>query len=158
LPEFSPLKPQMDQASRKSETDKKNCCDLCGIPVGRSRAKQVVGGKVLYFCCPGCQYVFQALFNSPDGMPADFRMTDLYRSCVESGIIPRSEEDLTSSQAQKDFDDPCRLTIQSQLDKEQARELILKVKGMWCPACSWLTPCSSAARGARPRAIPKGSR
>lgn len=32
--------------------------------------------------------VFEILFNRPDGPPEDYRNTDLYRACVEAGIVP----------------------------------------------------------------------
>jgi len=105
-------------------------CDLCGLPLARSKVQQVGGKKIFRFCCPGCRQVFLILSTSPEGMPINFRETELYKACVESGIIPREEEDISSRETPKDSPNressppPLRLTI--------------KVEGMWCPACSWL--------------------
>ncbi len=115
-----------------------NTCSLCGLPIGRSRLKQTVNGEELFFCCPGCHYVFQILFSDPDGAPADFKSTDLYRACVAAGIIPKNEQDLAVRQAlQAGEQHP---TARSILEDEAdlARELTFKVDGMWCTACSWL--------------------
>jgi heavy metal translocating P-type ATPase len=105
-------------------------CDLCGLPIGRSRAKLQIGGKTLRFCCPGCHGVYQILCNHPDGMAADFRETDLYRNCVEAGIIPRTRGELNQRQGAEEE------TITS--SSTSPLHLALKVDGMWCPACSWL--------------------
>jgi heavy metal translocating P-type ATPase len=105
-------------------------CDLCGLPIGRSRAKLEMGGKTLRFCCPGCQGVFQILGNDPYGRGGNFRETDLYRSCVEAGIIPQTQADLDRREMPEDtetnpfFPSPLHLA--------------LRVDGMWCPACAWL--------------------
>jgi len=87
----------------------------------------MMGGELLPFCCPGCQQVFLLLFNSPSGLPVNFRETDLYRVCVEAGIIPRAPEGISLESAER----PQESSL-SPLD------LILKVEGMWCPTCSWL--------------------
>ncbi len=81
----------------------------------------------MHFCCPGCQQVFLLLFNSPSGLPANFRETDLYRACVEAGIIPRAAEGIPLESAEG--------TQESSLSP---LNLTLKVEGMWCPTCSWL--------------------
>ena len=105
-------------------------CALCGLPVGRSAATHVLDGRTLCFCCPGCQQVFLILFNSPDGVPMDFRETELYKACVESGIIPREEEGISSLEV------PADSRIQE--PSPPPLSLTMKVEGMWCPACSWL--------------------
>ena len=66
-------------------------CNLCGLPIGSSRARQIVDEKVLDFCCLGCLNVFQILMNRPEGSISNFRETDLYRACVEFGLIPGKE-------------------------------------------------------------------
>jgi heavy metal translocating P-type ATPase len=88
------------------------------------------GGKIFRFCCPGCRQVFLILFASPEGMPTNFRETELYKACVESGIIPGEQEDVCSREAPQDS--PFRESSPPPLP------LTLKVEGMWCPACSWL--------------------
>ncbi len=48
---------------------------------------------------------------------------------MERNIIPRNVDDYASGQAKMEAEGE---------DVEHARELVLKVEGMWCPACSWL--------------------
>ena len=105
-------------------------CDLCGLPLGRSKVQQAVGEGILHFCCPGCQQVFLILSTSSEGMPANFRETELYKACLESGIIPREEEDLSSREASEE--------IPNLESSPPPLPLTIKVEGMWCPACSWL--------------------
>jgi len=105
-------------------------CDLCGLPLARSKVQQAVGERIFRFCCPGCRQVFLILSTSPEGMPINFRETELYKACVESGIIPREEEDISSREAPQDS--PNRESCPPPLS------LTIKVEGMWCPACSWL--------------------
>ena len=103
-------------------------CDLCGLPLGRSKIGQTVGEKSFRFCCLGCQQVFLILSTSPDGMPANFRETDLYRVCVEAGIIPKAAEN----------ENPLAAAGAAQDSSLTPLNLTLKVEGMWCPTCSWL--------------------
>ena len=103
-------------------------CQLCGLPLGSSQSQSMIGGELLHFCCPGCQQVFLLLFNSPAGLPANFRETDIYRACLEAGIIPRAVE------SKPPFDSPERHRESSL----SPLNLTLRVEGMWCPTCSWL--------------------
>jgi heavy metal translocating P-type ATPase len=104
-------------------------CSLCGLPLGHSRLRKAIGGEVLRFCCPGCEQVFSLLSVSPGGIPRNFRSTELYRACVQSGIIlagvPFSLPSPSSVEAIAESDIP-------------PLPLTLRVGGMWCPACSWL--------------------
>ncbi|MEN6440030.1 MAG: heavy metal translocating P-type ATPase [Syntrophobacter sp.] len=63
-------------------------CHLCGLPIGASNISQPIPGRDVHFCCSGCMYVFQILFNSPEGIPEDYKNTELYRACVAAGLIP----------------------------------------------------------------------
>ncbi len=90
-----------------------------------------MGEKNFRFCCLGCQQVFLILSTNPDGMPANFRETELYKACAESGIIPRAEEDLSSHEAPAD-------SRKQEPSPPPPLSLTMKVAGMWCPACSWL--------------------
>ncbi|HSR10946.1 MAG TPA: hypothetical protein VLS90_05840, partial [Thermodesulfobacteriota bacterium] len=83
-----------------------------------------IQGETRAFCCPGCRQVFLALFNSPGGFPENFRETDLYRACVEAGVIPRAEAEPVPS--------PDEAASFPPLD------LVFRIDGMWCPSCSWL--------------------
>jgi heavy metal translocating P-type ATPase len=129
----------LSDASPKISSKKngQNKCDLCGLPLGRSTVNEQFDGQTLCFCCNGCLYVFQALYNSPDGKPADFRATELYQACVSAGIIPSGEpvlEELETNKQgpvdEKGAPGPDRADI--------ALELDLQIDGMWCPACSLL--------------------
>ena len=105
-------------------------CDLCGLPVGRSGIHLESGGRALRFCCLGCRGVYQILSSTPEGAAGNFRETALYRSCLESGIIPRTAADLEKQNAAPE-------SIPGE-GAATALTLTLKIEGMWCPACSWL--------------------
>ena len=105
-------------------------CDLCGLPLARLKVQHAVGDKIFRFCCPGCRQVFLILSTNPEGMPANFRETELYKACLESGIIPREEEDGSSREPPQDSPNP--------ESSPPPLSLAIKVDGMWCPACSWL--------------------
>lgn len=113
-------------------------CGLCRLPVGRSKLMEIVNGTKLHFCCAGCLNIFRILFNSPDGPPADYRKTELYRACVASGLIPRGESDPEPIRDQAGPINPEPLFPVRSFDDELARELTLRIEGMWCIACSWL--------------------
>jgi len=74
--------------------------------------------------------------NRPEGTASDFKETDLYRSCVEFGLIPGDENNLFRKQfaAAKDTLPPPK----GLAGEELTQELTLRVEGMWCPACSWV--------------------
>lgn len=93
---------------------------------------------MIRFCCLGCLYVFQILYNSPEGMPEDYKNTELYRACVTAGLIP--SESVSSSVAPvADAVSPLPLDPEMQAIQEGlSKELSLRVEGMWCVACSWL--------------------
>ena len=112
-------------------------CSLCGLPVGRAGVTFVVNGEEHRFCCPGCRYVFQILFNTPDGIPANFRETQLYEACVDAGLIPHNAQDPTRWQAGEDSAPP---SVDQSLHQGDplAQELTLRLDGMWCTACAWL--------------------
>lgn len=120
-------------------------CSLCGLPIGRSRLKQTANQEELFFCCPGCHYVFQILFSNPQGSPADYKNTDLYRACVAAGIIPKNEQDLAVRHASAAEADVRISPSISETEADLTEEITLKVDGMWCTACSWLI--EEAVRG-----------
>jgi len=66
-------------------------CHLCGLPAASSNISQPVAGRTVHFCCLGCMYVFQVLYNSPGGIADDYRNTELYRACVSAGLIPSGQ-------------------------------------------------------------------
>ncbi len=113
-------------------------CALCGLPLGRSRAHRAVNCETFSFCCPGCLHVFEILLNHPEGIPSNFRETDLYRACVQAEVIPRNEPDLVRRQGEIE---ETKESVSDNLSPDQVNEgesLTFKVEGMWCTACGWL--------------------
>lgn len=111
-------------------------CRLCGLPVGRSNLSLSVAGRNVPFCCPGCMYVFQILYNSPGGIPEDYRNTELYRACVAAGLIPPADGEpaVTDQPETTPLDTPEMAAIREGL----SQEISIRIEGMWCVACSWL--------------------
>jgi len=121
-------------------------CDLCGLPLRAGRFEATFSGKTYQFCCLGCRQVFSILIEASDSQdPATFRESDLFKQCLEKGIIPRSEADLNSTGATG----KPTVSTSGKVDKPDAAEqpaipadsilnLNLKVSNMWCPACAWL--------------------
>jgi heavy metal translocating P-type ATPase len=72
--------------------------------------------------------VFEILFHRPEGAPDDYRNTDLYRACVEAGIIPGSPEGADSRAA----------VVPDASRTESGEELVFHVSGMWCTTCALL--------------------
>ena len=81
----------------KANWHPKDTCDLCGLPLGHSKSEEAIGEEKLRFCCPGCRQVFLLLSSQRGSLPANFKETDLYRTCVESGIIRGTEEVMLST-------------------------------------------------------------
>jgi cation transport ATPase len=106
----------------------------------------------VHFCCLGCLYVFQVLYNSPEGIPDDYRNTELYRACVSAGLIPSGEAEdnsLASPRPETLFVPPAQLHAgmpaggaavpeMAQMEAALSQELSIHIEGMWCVACSWL--------------------
>lgn len=81
--------------------------------------------------------MFQILFTSPDGIPANFRQTQLYQTCVDAGLIPGNAKAQARGQAPKD-PIPSSQSQTPQIEVHLAQELTLRIDGMWCSACAWL--------------------
>jgi heavy metal translocating P-type ATPase len=100
----------------------------------------------VHFCCLGCLYVFQILYNSPEGIPGDYRNTELYKACVSAGLIPSGKPEdkngvapppTTAGGASRSptlAGGPGSQAIEEGL----SQELSIRIEGMWCVACSWL--------------------
>ena len=77
--------------------------------------------------------------DSPD--PAAFRQTELFRQCLEMGIIPKTQEDVAFFEKQSSPHDtdqfPCGESSAENPRDEKKLSLHLKISGMWCPACAW---------------------
>jgi P-type Cu+ transporter len=116
-------------------------CELCGLPPKYGTFSLDLNGRTAYFCCQGCRQVYIMLAEAADATdPADFRHTDLFRRCVEMGVIPRSEDDLAAAVARPsaavDHDvpgDPLSSSVH-----EGCLVSHVAVDGMWCPACAWV--------------------
>ncbi len=79
--------------------------------------------------------------------PQKFKETDLYKKCLDMGIIPASEEDLEKRANQAICSDPTPALPQNDHGtpqktqrpvKDATLKLTLLISGMWCPACSWV--------------------
>ncbi|CAB1063661.1 Lead, cadmium, zinc and mercury transporting ATPase (EC (EC; Copper-translocating P-type ATPase (EC [Olavius sp. associated proteobacterium Delta 1] len=123
-----------------------NVCDLCGLALSAGRFEAPFSGKTYQFCCQGCRQVFSILIEAADsGDPAKFRDSDLFKQCLEKGIIPRSEADLVSTQvhgkSDKSPSGPTKKPApagQLEAPRDGVLSLNLKISNMWCPACAWL--------------------
>ena len=144
----------MNSTLREVELSDK-VCHLCGLPAGSSNISQPVAGRVVHFCCLGCMYVFQILYNSPEGIPDDYRNTELYRVCVSAGLIPSGEtedkspasprpypaEGISRGAPAKAAGNPAggaTAPEMAQIEEGLSQELSIHIEGMWCVACSWL--------------------
>ena len=108
-------------------------CDLCGLSPRGEPIRAEFAGRSHRFCCMGCRQVFGILMQaSGSADPAAFRRSELYRQCQESGIIPRSADDLPLPAASPGVTAPPHASV------TEAAVLTLKVANMWCPACAWL--------------------
>jgi len=133
-----------DNANSSQNTS--NTCDLCGLALRAGRFEAAFSGKTYQFCCLGCRQVFSILIEATDsGDPAKFRESDLFKQCLEKGIIPRSEADLVSTHFDGKSDELPSRTVeklepagQLATPTEGVLGLNLKVRNMWCPACAWL--------------------
>jgi len=117
-----------------------SACSLCGFPLPASPTTLSVNGELLPFCCTGCACVFEILFNDPSRSEIDYRETELYKACVASGLIPGGGGEDGRAAAPEDAARPRDGTFpgQSLEDERLVREIVLKIEGMWCTACSSL--------------------
>lgn len=111
---------------------------------GRYEAK--FSDQTYQFCCQGCRQVFSILIEATDsGDPTTFRDSDLFKQCLDKGIIPRSEADLISTSGYGNSAPSPSSRVENQEPAGQLTaptdgvlDLNLKVSNMWCPACAWL--------------------
>lgn len=119
--------------------DLPDACELCGLPLRYGRYSLAQGDRRMHFCCQGCRQVYLMLSEAAEATdPAAFRHTDLFRRCVEMGVIPRSEEDLAGMSDPPVFQDTVQEDVSSSAAQEGCLALHLSVEGMWCPACAWV--------------------
>jgi len=125
---------QGDQTEPEGKAEAKKC-SLCGLNRGRSRLQLEARDELFHFCCHGCLHVFQILQNISPDPTADFRSSDLFRACVNAGLIPAGENsDQTSfgkSPSQKD-------NIYIPPEDKAGIETVFTIKDLWCISCAWL--------------------
>jgi len=122
-------------------------CDLCGLSLRHGTVKWTSGNRDFFFCCMGCRQVFVMLMEAADSPdPLHFKETELFRKCLEMGIIPESESDLTERLSKEDAT-PHSSSLQPDLepssdgvnqDAGERLSIYLKISDMWCPACAWV--------------------
>jgi cation transport ATPase len=83
-------------------------------------------------------YVFQILYNSPGGVPDDYRNTELYRACVSAGLIPSGPKLADGQPPVTPKADPRPTARAPDIEEGLSQELTIRIEGMWCVACSWL--------------------
>jgi heavy metal translocating P-type ATPase len=130
--------------------------------VGKSKARQVIDGETHHFCCVGCSHVFLILSNlaeSADGAQSvqsakgeeredgaqstksahrtAFRDTELYRTCVAAGLIPRGGNDPATARPADD-ESPRPAKLPEDIQEGLAHDVALRLEGMWCSSCSWV--------------------
>jgi len=122
------------KASADKPTQTQGACNLCGLPLPAEHVEGASAGGIHRFCCTGCRQVFSILLQAAGSAdPAAFRQSDLFRKCQESGIIPRSAEDLP-----RPAPAPEAASAETSPPSPEGLTLALKVENMWCPACAWL--------------------
>jgi len=109
-------------------------CALCGLVLRAQRVEAAFAGRTYEFCCTGCRQVFSILLQAAGSAdPAAFRQSDLFRKCQESGIIPRTPDDVSVSAPS-----PEKASAATSSSQAEGLTLALKIENMWCPACAWL--------------------
>jgi heavy metal translocating P-type ATPase len=122
------------KASADKPVKASGVCELCGLFLRAERIEATFAGRCYGFCCTGCCQVFSILLQAAGSAdPAAFRRSDLFRKCQESGLIPRSADDLLLPAPP-----PETASAQTSSPPVEGLTLALKVENMWCPACAWL--------------------
>ncbi len=78
--------------------------------------------------------------------PNKFKETEVFKKCLEMGIIPRSESDLAQRTKKSPVhpsyisseSDPKTTKIKDMETSGDILNLYLLIYGMWCPACAWV--------------------
>jgi len=110
-------------------------CDLCGLSLREDTISWTFNNIEYRFCCMGCRQVFVMLAEvAEDADPSEFKHTDLYRQCQEAGVIPWNDGDLDRIRSES-LEDPPSIGLADPADGLRTH---LSIRGMWCPACSWV--------------------
>ena len=123
-------------------------CDLCCLPIGKSKHKSIFMEKTYRFCCMGCRQVFHILWEASElDDPARFKETELFKKCRDIGILPASEADLhsrshhstsASSNRSANFKSASAEDLRYTTNQQNILHLNLIIKNMWCPSCAWI--------------------
>jgi heavy metal translocating P-type ATPase len=87
--------------------------------------------------------VFHLLLEAtPAADPSSFRETELFKKCLEIGIVPASEADLARRSMGGEVSPAAPPDGAGAAGTEavgrETLSLQLTVRGMWCPACAWV--------------------
>ncbi len=109
-------------------------CDLCGLFAGRRPLMHTApDGRTYRFCCRGCRQVFIMLMEMAEGPdPSAFRETEVFRHCLEIGIIPRTEAEAAEFREKNETAEPRMIP-----EGGHFLPLDLQISDMWCPVCAW---------------------
>ncbi|MCF8051787.1 MAG: cation-translocating P-type ATPase [Desulfobacterales bacterium] len=111
-------------------------CDLCGLSLQYGSYPLSTPEGDRRFCCLGCRQVFVMLMEASGASdPAQFRRTEIYRRCVDAGIIPKDENDLAARS--RGWAAPAE-ERRTEEGAASGLSLHLEIEGMWCPACAWV--------------------
>ncbi len=101
-------------------------CHFCGLALGKGPKQLTVGAETHSFCCGGCLHVFR-IMNASAAAPGDGRQSELYRECLEAGVIAAGTPSGEAVAAATDLS-----------QEPHATEITLRIAGMWCPSCAWV--------------------
>ncbi len=110
-------------------------CTLCGLTCPEIPVERKIRKESNCFCCAGCAHVYDILIHLPEGPPADFKDTDIYRSCLAAGLVPRDENDLAPGPGAANFSADADF---ENVEMALSEKLQVRIDGMWCTACAWL--------------------
>lgn len=116
-------------------------CDLCGLPLRYGVVAHEGADKTRRFCCTGCRQVFLMLSQSAEGGDPDrFNESVLFQKCLEMGLIPRSEAELSRQWAPNRPPLDTAPTEKNEMAPPSGKNILplrLRISGMWCPICAW---------------------
>lgn len=106
-----------------------DCCFHCGQPLdSKHRYETHILGEARPMCCPGCQYVSQAIVDSG--------LDDYYRFRTE--MAEKGDEQLDATLEQLTTYDDKSLQEEFVASHDNYDEIQLTIEGISCAACGWL--------------------
>ena len=118
-------------------TQSSKTCDLCGLPLPSRTFSKTQHGQPYTFCCIGCKQVFIMIseVESHHDLNA-YKETELFQKCMDLGIIPRSEDELTRVQAEYFREKEKGKANVEDLQKANSEKVLLSLHlnifDMWC--------------------------